>query len=203
MRPPRPEKSPVNPWPLSAIIRSLGRGVAQPGSALAWGARGRKFESCRPDQLKKQELTSVFVTFKKLKNSQFGDSTGDSLAFSRCTWREGFLRNGATPAKLRIRDAQTPGLNVPSHRSALPKRRFVSRVHHRRCPGRSRLGQSQGSRDQRSSGARERPQVQPPSPSLRGQRRQRGPLQGGQPMRECGEKRATNKPLFSRQHQFQ
>ena len=27
-----------------------GRGVAQPGSALAWGARGRKFESCRPDQ---------------------------------------------------------------------------------------------------------------------------------------------------------
>ena len=27
------------------------RGVAQPGSALAWGARGRKFESCRPDQL--------------------------------------------------------------------------------------------------------------------------------------------------------
>jgi hypothetical protein len=28
------------------------RDVAQPGSALAWGARGRKFESCRPDQLK-------------------------------------------------------------------------------------------------------------------------------------------------------
>ncbi len=26
------------------------RGVAQPGSALAWGARGRKFESSRPDQ---------------------------------------------------------------------------------------------------------------------------------------------------------
>ncbi len=25
--------------------------MAQPGSALAWGARGRKFESCRPDQL--------------------------------------------------------------------------------------------------------------------------------------------------------
>jgi radical SAM/Cys-rich protein len=27
------------------------RGVAQPGSALAWGARGREFESRRPDQL--------------------------------------------------------------------------------------------------------------------------------------------------------
>ncbi len=27
------------------------RGVAQPGSALAWGARGREFESRRPDQI--------------------------------------------------------------------------------------------------------------------------------------------------------
>ena len=26
------------------------RGVAQPGSALAWGARGRGFKSRRPDQ---------------------------------------------------------------------------------------------------------------------------------------------------------
>ena len=26
------------------------RGVAQPGSALAWGARGRRFKSYRPDQ---------------------------------------------------------------------------------------------------------------------------------------------------------
>jgi DNA-binding transcriptional MerR regulator len=29
---------------------SRSRGVAQPGSALAWGARGREFESRRPDQ---------------------------------------------------------------------------------------------------------------------------------------------------------
>ena len=27
------------------------RGVAQPGSALAWGARGRGFKSRRPDQV--------------------------------------------------------------------------------------------------------------------------------------------------------
>ncbi len=27
------------------------RGVAQPGSVLAWGARGRVFESHRPDQI--------------------------------------------------------------------------------------------------------------------------------------------------------
>ncbi len=26
------------------------RGVAQPGRVLAWGARGRRFESCHPDQ---------------------------------------------------------------------------------------------------------------------------------------------------------
>jgi hypothetical protein len=28
------------------------RGVAQPGSALVWGARGRKFKSCHPDKSK-------------------------------------------------------------------------------------------------------------------------------------------------------
>ena len=29
---------------------TLGRGVAQPGSASHWGCGGRRFESCRPDQ---------------------------------------------------------------------------------------------------------------------------------------------------------
>ena len=28
------------------------RGVAQPGSVLAWGASGRPFKSARPDQFK-------------------------------------------------------------------------------------------------------------------------------------------------------
>ena len=27
------------------------RGVAQPGRVLAWGARGRRFDSCHPDQI--------------------------------------------------------------------------------------------------------------------------------------------------------
>ena len=35
---------------LYARIAFFSRGVAQPGSALAWGARGRRFESFRPDQ---------------------------------------------------------------------------------------------------------------------------------------------------------
>src|SRR5690349_7709375 len=32
------------------------RDVAQPGSALAWGARGRRFKSGRPDQLPREVL---------------------------------------------------------------------------------------------------------------------------------------------------
>ena len=36
--------------PASADKPKHRRGVAQPGSALAWGARGRVFESLRPDQ---------------------------------------------------------------------------------------------------------------------------------------------------------
>ena len=31
-------------------VQSSGRGVAQPGSALDWGSRGRWFKSSRPDQ---------------------------------------------------------------------------------------------------------------------------------------------------------
>ena len=34
-----------------ASVRSLGRGVAQPGSASHWGCGGRRFESSRPDQI--------------------------------------------------------------------------------------------------------------------------------------------------------
>ncbi len=43
MRPPRRTL-------LAASIGFLGRDVAQPGSALAWGARGQGFKSLRPDQ---------------------------------------------------------------------------------------------------------------------------------------------------------
>ncbi len=39
------------------------RDVAQPGSALAWGARGRKFESCRPDQLKGNPVMGCLFNF--------------------------------------------------------------------------------------------------------------------------------------------
>ncbi len=39
--------SPYSGWSHGYLL--FFRDVAQPGSALAWGARGRKFESCRPD----------------------------------------------------------------------------------------------------------------------------------------------------------
>ena len=42
---------------------TAGRGVAQPGSVLAWGARGRVFESLRPDQINKPFFMSGFFYF--------------------------------------------------------------------------------------------------------------------------------------------
>ena len=50
--------------PASADKPKHRRGVAQPGSALAWGARGRVFESLRPDHiLKKDQALSGLVLF--------------------------------------------------------------------------------------------------------------------------------------------
>ena len=42
---------PLHPTKPPLLTRAAGfRDVAQPGSALAWGARGRWFESSRPDR---------------------------------------------------------------------------------------------------------------------------------------------------------
>jgi hypothetical protein len=48
------------------IYNLLLRGVAQPGSAPAWGAGGRKFESSRPDHFKSSS------TEVKKKPKKFG-----------------------------------------------------------------------------------------------------------------------------------
>ena len=40
-------------------MRHSNRGVAQPGSALHWGCSGRRFKSCRPDQLIKKATFQV------------------------------------------------------------------------------------------------------------------------------------------------
>ena len=41
-------------------IKQPNRDVAQPGSALAWGARGREFESRHPDQPKALRFRKAF-----------------------------------------------------------------------------------------------------------------------------------------------
>ena len=48
---PRAEKTLASFRRRALASASLVRAVAQPGSALAWGARGREFESHRPDHL--------------------------------------------------------------------------------------------------------------------------------------------------------
>ena len=47
-----------------AIIGRV-RGVAQPGSALAWGARGRRFKSARPDLEPPGNPGGFFCIFKE------------------------------------------------------------------------------------------------------------------------------------------
>ena len=45
-------------------LRQPDRGVAQPGSVLVWGTRGRKFKSCRSDQkttFTKNQLSAGFL----------------------------------------------------------------------------------------------------------------------------------------------
>ena len=42
------------------------RGVAQPGSVLAWGASGRPFKSARPDQ-----FSTITRRFRELPGSSF------------------------------------------------------------------------------------------------------------------------------------
>src|SRR5579871_4106184 len=60
----------------TAIEWRSGRGVAQPGSAPAWGAGGRVFESLRPDHEIKKLAHTCCISFIQL-------STGFYRAFYR------------------------------------------------------------------------------------------------------------------------
>ena len=51
-----------NPKDGDSLSTCVWRGVAQPGSALALGARCRRFESSRPDHQTKKAVTKIFVT---------------------------------------------------------------------------------------------------------------------------------------------
>ena len=64
------------------------RDVAQPGSALAWGARGRKFESCRPDEQGARSESCGFC-FPGSEESLLSKADGETKRFRRS-------RNGAS-----------------------------------------------------------------------------------------------------------
>ena len=46
------------------------RVVAQPGSALVWGARGRRFKSCSPDQKRDISHNNVVAELFREKENQ-------------------------------------------------------------------------------------------------------------------------------------
>ena len=54
------------------------QGVAQPGRALDWGSRGRKFESCRPDHFVTSVVTFLVATGATGRN--FSCSRADSAS---------------------------------------------------------------------------------------------------------------------------
>jgi hypothetical protein len=61
------------------------RDVAQPGSALAWGARGRKFESCRPDiKIGKASAIAEVCRFRaKRSEANFTNEKSEERSFSK------------------------------------------------------------------------------------------------------------------------
>ena len=53
------------------------RGVAQPGSVLAWGASGRRFKSSRPDQqIKKSLKLELLQAFLSVVRQQSPNAKG-------------------------------------------------------------------------------------------------------------------------------
>ncbi len=54
------KNQPLHLQPLKAILanQKTVRGVAQPGSVSVWGAGGRKFKSCHPDEMTIKELNT-------------------------------------------------------------------------------------------------------------------------------------------------
>ena len=58
------------------------RDVAQPGRALAWGARGRQFKSARPDHF-------FFVANQLLQSAQHGSAAGREYPNSKAQPRSG------------------------------------------------------------------------------------------------------------------
>ena len=85
----------------SVYIRALNRGVAQPGSALAWGASGRWFESSHPDWPRAiPEWVALFISHRLLERPCCPVATGTS-------------RPGPREALLRALAVTHPGGSIP------------------------------------------------------------------------------------------
>src|SRR6202047_4316335 len=72
--------SSVWPLPLERQLVSFRRDVAQPGRALAWGARGRQFKSARPDQ-------SFVFPLSKIRSKGFRPAMGQGQTTSTASLR--------------------------------------------------------------------------------------------------------------------
>ena len=69
----------VDFW-VNNAISAASRSVAQPGSALVWGTRGRRFESCRSDHFPPAQFLDQAFAFG---GNRTPSSEGSSLAFLR------------------------------------------------------------------------------------------------------------------------
>src|SRR5947209_14190879 len=70
------------------------RDVAQPGRALAWGARGRQFKSARPDQ---STSSTVFSNLWLLAMQGTCNRVLSSSSRSNCTLRRSLAASGRRP----------------------------------------------------------------------------------------------------------
>ena len=62
---------------MAVTSHSIFRGVAQPGSALALGARGPRFESARPDQfLIAYRAADLLIAVTSLQGDKVGRARG-------------------------------------------------------------------------------------------------------------------------------
>src|SRR5216684_4802726 len=92
---------------------SIDRGVAQPGSALAWGASGRWFKSSRPDSPR----PLIFLT---LSGRSEASSFGKMAAGSKLVAKVPFFRSGTTGAGARSSNGPKSSFATAARMSSMP-----------------------------------------------------------------------------------
>ena len=90
----------------------VGRSVAQPGSALASGARGREFESPRSDHFLSSR--ALFEALKALRRAPDGAAQADAFGYVRLRAKSRLLLTRA------VRSAQSASARISGCRFRLP-----------------------------------------------------------------------------------